>query len=109
MEVDVLYTIYTDDVWEDEEVFRSGNKLTFQLMSNFKLGAMDMILFMRERIKGKNKTGTVTGVIGLNRVAVALIENNRIVYWGEGLVTGGAGEADELEVEVWEYYVEQEP
>ena len=56
--VDILYTIYTDDVWEDEKVFRSGNKLTFQLMSNFKLGAMDVILFMRERIKGKNKTGT---------------------------------------------------
>jgi len=60
-------------------------------------------------IAGDFATGTVTGVIGLNRIAVALIENNRIAYWGEGLVTGGAGEADELEVEVWEYYVEQEP
>lgn len=57
-------------------------------------------------IVGEYATGTVTGVIGLNRIVVALIENGQIVYWGEAEVDGAAGVAEEIEVEVWEHYVE---
>jgi hypothetical protein len=60
-------------------------------------------------IVGDYAEGTVTGVIGLNRIVVALVENNRITYWGEGDAVGGAGEAEELVLEVYEHYVEQVP
>lgn len=55
---DVLYTVYTDDTWGDEKVFRSGNRIILQILSSFQVGSFDVNLFMRDRIKAKNKTGS---------------------------------------------------
>ena len=55
---DVLYTLYFDDTWGGEKVFKSGNRILVQLLSQFKLGSYDAGLFVRERIKGKNTTGS---------------------------------------------------
>jgi hypothetical protein len=57
LKADVLYTMYFDDSWGDKRVFKSGNRILAQLMYEFKMGSTDMGLFVRERIKGKNKTG----------------------------------------------------
>jgi hypothetical protein len=54
---DVVYTMYFDDVWGGKKVFKSGNRILIQLLSEFKLGSLDAGLFIRERIKGKNTTG----------------------------------------------------
>lgn len=53
-------------------------------------------------IEGDYATGTVTGIIGLNRIIIAVIESNRIIHWGEGVVTGEAGETVEATIE-WYY------
>jgi hypothetical protein len=55
---DVLYTLYFDDTWGGEKVFKSGNRLLIQLFSQFMVGSHDAALFIRERIKGKNTTGS---------------------------------------------------
>jgi hypothetical protein len=55
---DVLYTLYFDDSWGGQKVFKSGNRLLIQLYSRFMLGSRDAALFIRERIKGKNTTGS---------------------------------------------------
>jgi hypothetical protein len=55
---DVLYTLYFDDTWGGEKVFKSGNRILIQLLSQFKLGSTDAGFFIRERIKGKNTTGS---------------------------------------------------
>ena len=55
---DILYTIYFDDTWAGEQVFRSGNRLLVQLMSTFKLNLWDMVVLIRNRSKGKNRTGS---------------------------------------------------
>lgn len=44
-------------------------------------------------IVGDYVEGTVPGVVGLNRVVIAIIRNFRIAAWGEGDVTGVAGES----------------
>jgi hypothetical protein len=54
---DVLYSIYMDDTWEGTKAFRSGNRLLIQLMSTFRYGSADVTVLLRDRIKGKNKTG----------------------------------------------------
>lgn len=54
---DAMYSIYFNDTWEGDDVFRSGNRLLIQLVSSFKMEPFDMTVFVRERIKGKNKTG----------------------------------------------------
>lgn len=54
---DVIYTIYGSDKGNDEEIFRSGNKLLIQLLSAFKFKSSDMMIMLRNRFKGKNKTG----------------------------------------------------
>jgi hypothetical protein len=55
---DILYTIYTDDTWGSEKVFRSGNRVVLQLLSSFQVGVFDVTVFIRDRLKGKNKTGS---------------------------------------------------
>lgn len=55
---DVLYTLYFDDTWGGKKVFKSGSRILIQLLSQFKLGSYDAGLFVRERIKGKNTTGS---------------------------------------------------
>jgi hypothetical protein len=57
------------------------------------------------RIEGNFATGTVTGVIGLNRILVALIEfteagGDVIRYLGEGDALGVSGEISEVEIGV---------
>lgn len=54
---DLMYTVYFNDKWGGEEVFRSGNKLVLQLMSTFQVSRFDVVVFVREAIKSKNKTG----------------------------------------------------
>jgi len=55
---DVLYSMYFSDTWLKERVFKSGNRLLIQFMSVFKQGPLDLVLMARDRIKGKNKTGS---------------------------------------------------
>jgi hypothetical protein len=55
---DILYTLYFDDTWGGEKVFKSGNRLLVQLLSRFMMGSCDASFFVRERIKGKNTTGS---------------------------------------------------
>ncbi|MFQ6115102.1 MAG: hypothetical protein ACE5NG_13645 [bacterium] len=45
--------------------------------------------------------GTVSGVIGLNYIVVALIESGKIQYWGEGEVKARAGEIAHALIYVW--------
>lgn len=54
---DILYSIYFNDTYGGEKVFRSGNRLILQMMSTFSLNSLDMVVFIREAMKGKNKTG----------------------------------------------------
>lgn len=56
--IDLLYTIYSKDIWEGEEVFRSGNRFIAQLLTHFQFKSMEMTLFVRESFKGKNMTGS---------------------------------------------------
>ena len=55
---DLLYSMYFSDTWLKEKVFKSGNRLLVQLMSVFRQGPLDVVLLARDRIKGKNKTGS---------------------------------------------------
>ncbi len=55
---DIMYTLYFDDTWSGEKVFRSGNRLVVQLMSAFKVRSMDVVFLLRNRSKAKNRTGT---------------------------------------------------
>jgi len=55
---DVLYTMYFHDTWGEKKVFQSGNRIWIQLMSSFKINENDVVVLIRERIKGKNKTNT---------------------------------------------------
>jgi hypothetical protein len=54
---DILLTMYFNDRWGGEKVFHSGSVFLIQLLSRFKVGSFDMEIFIRERMKGKNKTG----------------------------------------------------
>ncbi len=54
---DLLYSIYMKDEYADQEVFKSGNRLLIQLMSQFEMDEIDMMIFIRNRTKGKNKSG----------------------------------------------------
>ncbi len=47
--------------------------------------------------------GTVPGVVGFNRVFIAIIQNNRIVYTGEGNVIGVAGTTVDVEQAISEH------
>lgn len=55
---DILYTGYSSDKWEGDRVFKSGNKFTLQMLSQFEVDPFDVAVFIRESKKGKNKTGT---------------------------------------------------
>jgi len=55
---DVLYTMYSNDTWGGANVFKSGNRILVQFMSTFKHKSLDLGVFVRERMKGKNKTGS---------------------------------------------------
>ena len=55
---DIMYTIYTDDSWDNFPVFHSGNRFMIQLMSTTKINDMNLVVLLREKLKGKNKTGS---------------------------------------------------
>ena len=55
---DMLYTVYFTDTWGGEKVFHSGNKFTLQVLSSFRVSSLDMLLFIRESKKGKNRIGS---------------------------------------------------
>jgi len=55
--VDAVYTIYESDKGNKEKVFKSGNRLLLQTSAFMRFSRFDMLIFLREKIKGKNKTG----------------------------------------------------
>ena len=55
--LDVTYTIYGSDQYDNTEVFKSGSKLIADLRTLFKAGKTDMVVYLRERTKGKNENG----------------------------------------------------
>jgi len=54
---DVTYTLYGKDTYDDTEVFKSGNKLIADLRALFKFRGLDLLVFARERTKGRNDRG----------------------------------------------------
>ncbi len=55
---DVLFSTYGNDTWGDESVFRSGDRISVQLMSVIPIDALDVMVLIRNRSKAKNKTGS---------------------------------------------------
>ena len=55
---DIVYTLYGSDTGNGEEVFKSGNRFIIQGTLSAPMDNFDLLLFVRDRIKGKNKTGT---------------------------------------------------
>jgi hypothetical protein len=58
--LDVTYTLYGKDSYDNSEVFKSGNKLIVDLRTLFKFKGMDLLLYARERTKGRNDRGVGT-------------------------------------------------
>lgn len=91
------YATYRDSVWlptTDETLWGEWEKLLgnyFQIVSNQTL-AIESDSLAR---------GTVVGAEGLNRILVALIQNGKIIYWGEGDAVGRKDETTSVMVEVW--------
>jgi uncharacterized protein YfaP (DUF2135 family) len=61
----------------------------FQIVSNQKL-----------TIESNQASGTVGGVIGLNYIGVAMLENGKIQFWGEGQAMGVQGETSHASISV---------
>jgi hypothetical protein len=55
---DLVYTTYFEDTWGGEKVFKSGSRIMIQALSSFKWGSVDAGVFIRERMKGKNRRGS---------------------------------------------------
>jgi hypothetical protein len=58
IKADILYTGYASDEWGDEKVFSSGNRFIVQVLSQFKVDPVDVVVLIRDRIKEKNSTAT---------------------------------------------------
>jgi len=54
---DVVYSIYGEDKGAGQAVFKSGNRLLIQGGLLARPGSFDLLLMVRERLKGRNKTG----------------------------------------------------
>jgi hypothetical protein len=54
---DLVYTIYSSDKGNDEKIFKSGNRFMLQSGIFIPFSGYDLQLFLREKIKGKNKAG----------------------------------------------------
>ncbi|MEJ2637309.1 MAG: hypothetical protein P8184_18735 [Calditrichia bacterium] len=76
---DMTYTIYGNDVFNNQEVFRSGNKLLLEVRSLYKSQPYNLLLYLRNRSKGKNQRG-------LGSLADEALNSN-----GNQLETGGIG------------------
>ena len=57
---DVSYTYYFADLYDGEQVFRSGNKVSVDLKTHFSVQPFEITLFVQERTKGKNQRGLGT-------------------------------------------------
>jgi len=55
--LDVTYTLYGKDTYDETEVFKSGNKLIADIRALFKFRGLDLLVFARERTKGRNDRG----------------------------------------------------
>jgi hypothetical protein len=55
---DAMLSLYGDDTWGGEKVFRPGRRLLLQIRSDFRAGPYDVRLCVRDRVKGKNKSGS---------------------------------------------------
>lgn len=69
-----------------------------RLLGNFFRVVADQAL----TIEGDSAKGTVTGVVGLNYLCVAMIEADTIRYWGEGEVMVHEGHPAHAAVQVWD-------
>ena len=54
---DIAYTLYGNDELDGQEVFKSGNKLLIDLRSAFNIEPIDVMVYLRNRSKGKNQSG----------------------------------------------------
>lgn len=54
---DLLYSIYGEDKGAGKRVFKSGNRLLIQGGLLARRGSFDLLVMIRERLKGRNKTG----------------------------------------------------
>ncbi|MBC7185834.1 MAG: hypothetical protein H5U38_02250 [Calditrichaeota bacterium] len=54
---DVVYSIYGEDKGAGKAVFKSGNRLLIQGGLLARPGSFDLVFMLRERLKGRNKTG----------------------------------------------------
>ncbi len=54
---DLLYSIYGEDKGAGKRVFKSGNRLLIQAGLLTRPGSFDLLVMVRERLKGRNKTG----------------------------------------------------
>ncbi len=54
---DVVYSIYGEDKGAGKAVFKSGNRLLLQGVLLARPSSFDLLLIVRERVKGRNKTG----------------------------------------------------
>ncbi|MBN2201863.1 hypothetical protein JW777_07925 [bacterium] len=55
---DAMLSVYGDDTWGGEKVFRPGRRLLLQIRSDFRAGPYDVRLCVRDRMRGKNKSGS---------------------------------------------------
>jgi len=54
---DAMYTLYTNDAGNGKTIFKSGNKLVLQVGSFIPLNKYQLLVYLRDRLKAKNKTG----------------------------------------------------
>ena len=55
--LDIAYTLYGKDKYDDKEVFKSGNKLNADLRLLLNTEKNHYMIYVRERTKGKNELG----------------------------------------------------
>ncbi len=59
---DFMYSLYMKDEYDNVDWFKAGNRLLFQVMSQFQIDQIDMVVFIRDRIRGKNERRSGTSI-----------------------------------------------
>ncbi|MBE0556406.1 MAG: hypothetical protein IH628_04155 [Proteobacteria bacterium] len=54
---DIDFTWYGADTYDDQQVFRSGNRWMFNFQTELRTRAFQALLFLQDRTKGKNERG----------------------------------------------------
>ncbi|HEX9933814.1 MAG TPA: SUMF1/EgtB/PvdO family nonheme iron enzyme, partial [bacterium] len=90
------YTRVRDDEW-------TGDRNSWSEWVRFIGNYMHIAANQALKIEGQEASGMVAGAIGLNRIIVALIENNIIRYIGEGTALGVEGETQNIEIQVYSW------